>query len=177
MRKRPERPRARQRPTSSSSPPRERYLLRGLLQAYYWYDESLQNLVAARGYRSLTRAQSMIMVNISAGIRRPADLARRLGISRQAIQQTIAELVRIGLLSLNDDPLDRRAKVVGFSSRGQGIVREAFSAIARIESELESRLGPRAKKALESALYADWGPVLDEAAALRAARRPAKPKR
>lgn len=156
------------------------FLLRGLLMAYYWYDESLQNLLVARGFTRLPRTQSMIMVNISDGIRRPADLARQLGISRQAIQQTLAEMEKKGLVTLRDDPSDKRAKLVVFSERGKGIGGAALAAIARIERTLESRLGRKAVQALESALYADWGEHL---ASTRTAqdrlrlRGPAKPKR
>lgn len=68
------------------------YLMRGLLHGFYWCDESLQNLLKAAGKPELSRTRSMIMVNISDGITRPADLARNIGISRQAIQQTLVEM-------------------------------------------------------------------------------------
>ena len=61
-------------------------LMRGLLRAYYWMDESLQNGLQQAGYAPRTRTQTMILINISDGITRAAELARVLGVSRQAIQ-------------------------------------------------------------------------------------------
>lgn len=139
------------------------YLMRGLLHAYYWCDESLQNCVRADGYAPLSRTKSMIMVNVSDGITRPADLARNLGISRQAIQQTLAEMEQEGLISLRPDPADGRAKIVEFSRRGRGIGHTALAAIRAMELELESRLGRRMMQELRNALYADWGPHLKAA--------------
>jgi DNA-binding MarR family transcriptional regulator len=137
------------------------YLMRGLLHAYYWCDESLQNSVRAAGFPPLSRTKSMIMVNVSDGITRPADLARHLGISRQAIQQTLAEMEAEGLISLRSDPKDGRAKVVEFSPRGRGIGRAALAAIGAMEQELARRLGRRRLEELKKALYADWGPHLN----------------
>ena len=59
-------------------------LMRGLLRAYYWMDESLQNGLQQAGYPPRTRTQTMILINIADGITRAAELARVLGVSRQA---------------------------------------------------------------------------------------------
>lgn len=150
---------------------RANYLMRGLLHAYYWYDESLQNLLRGSGYPSLPRTKSMIMVNITDGIKRPADLARNLGISRQAIQQTLAEMEADGLITLTPDPQDGRAKIVEFSPRGRGIGRAATDAIAEIERELIDRIGARTVEELKRALYADWGPHLEREPRRSSARK------
>lgn len=138
------------------------YLMRGLLHAYYWVDESLQNHLKASGWPRVSRTQSMIMVNISDGIARPVDLARNLGISRQAVQQVLADMEKQGLIHLVADPQDARAKVVRFSSRGRGIGEAAQSAIAAIDREIETRLGaPLFAKMREALLERDWGEVID----------------
>jgi DNA-binding MarR family transcriptional regulator len=154
------------------------YLMRALLHAYYWCDESLQNSIRADGYAPLSRTKSTIMVNVSDGITRPADLARNLGISRQAIQQTLAEMEAEGLISLRADPKDGRAKIIEFSRRGRGIGRAAFEAIRAMEQELERRLGRRTMQELRKALYADWGPYLKapSAPAATARERGGEPK-
>lgn len=136
------------------------YLMRGLLHAFYWCDESLQNRLRESGYPALSRTKSMIMVNVSDGITRSADLARNLGISRQAIQQTLGEMEADGLLSLKPDPTDRRAKIVQFSRRGRGIGTAAFEVLSEIEQELAKRLGKRAVEELKKALFSDWGAVI-----------------
>jgi DNA-binding MarR family transcriptional regulator len=137
-----------------------RFLMRGLLHAYYWCDEGLQNSLRAAGMPSLSRTKSMIMVNIADGITRPSDLARNIGISRQAIQQTIVEMERAGLVRLAPDPSDGRAKIVKFSRRGSGIGETAFNAMDAIETELAGRLGKQAVAQLNKVLFSDWGAVV-----------------
>lgn len=137
------------------------FLMRGLLHCFYWCDEGLQNSLRAAGMPSLSRTKSMIMVNISHGTTRPSDLARNIGISRQAIQQTLVEMERDGLLRLVPDPSDGRAKIVRFSRRGSGIGKAAFSAMTAIEAELAERLGAGAVNQLKDVLFSDWGPVIE----------------
>lgn len=135
------------------------FLMRGLLHAYYWCDEGLQNSLRAAGMPTLSRTKSMIMVNIADGITRPSELARNIGISRQAIQQTLVEMERAGLVKLVADPSDGRAKIVKFSRRGSGIGKAAFDAMDAMETELAGRLGKQAVGQLNKALFSDWGPV------------------
>ena len=138
-----------------------KFLMRGLLHCFYWCDEGLQNSLRAVGMPPLPRTKSMIMVNISDGITRPSDLARNIGISRQAIQQTLVEMEREGLVSLKQDPSDGRAKIVRFSRRGARIGKAAFAAMDDIEAELTDRLGAPAMKRLKAVLFTDWGPVVN----------------
>lgn len=138
---------------------RSKFLMRGLLHSYYWCDEGLQNSLRSQGFKTLSRTKSMIMVNIADGISRPTELARNLGISRQAIQQTLAELEEAGLVTLKTDPTDGRAKIIQFSDEGKNIGRAAFKAMASMEAILEERLGPGAVKRLNQTLFADWGPI------------------
>ena len=70
-------------------------LMRGLLRAYYWMDESLQNGLQRAGYRPRTRTQTMILIHISNGVTRAAELARALGVSRQAIQQQQTQIQQL----------------------------------------------------------------------------------
>ncbi len=137
----------------------DKSLMRGLLHAFYWCDEYLQKSLAAGGWPSLSRTQSMIMVNLSDGITRPSDLARAIGVSRQAIQRTLLEMEEEGLIHLVPDPRDGRAKIVQTSTDGKGIYLTALRTIARMEAELEKRLGKRSVAELHRILYADWGPA------------------
>lgn len=135
--------------------------MRGLLHCYYWCDEGLQNSLKSAGLPALSRTKSMIMVNIADGITRPSDLARNIGITRQAIQQTLVEMERDGLITLAPDPTDGRAKIVRFSRRGAGIGKAAFDAIDEIEAELGRRIGAGAVNTLKQILFRDWGRVVN----------------
>jgi DNA-binding MarR family transcriptional regulator len=137
-------------------------LMRGLLRAYYWMDESLQNGLVKAGFKPRTRTQTMILINISNGITRAAELARVLGVSRQAIQQQITELEREDLVTQLPDPEDRRANRIVFSERGSQLINAALASLREAEHELAGRLGYDALRSLRNALSADWGPVIGE---------------
>ena len=95
-----------------------RHLLLSLLQGFYWFDEGLQNYLQARGWPAVTRPQSMVMATMVLGVRRPSDIARRLGVSRQAIHATINQMIELGIVALVDDPANRRVKVVAPTAKG-----------------------------------------------------------
>ena len=135
-------------------------LMRGLLRAYYWMDESLQNGLQQAGYQPRTRTQTMILINISNGITRAAELARVLGVSRQAIQQQINELEREDLVTQIPDPNDRRANRIVFSERGSQLINAALATLRQSEQVLAIRLGYETVSSLRSALMADWGPII-----------------
>ncbi|HEX7038072.1 MAG TPA: MarR family transcriptional regulator [Pseudomonadales bacterium] len=135
-------------------------LMRGLLRAYYWMDESLQNGLIQAGFQPRTRTQTMILINIANGITRAAELARVLGVSRQAIQQQINELERDQLVTQIPDPEDRRANRIVFSERGSELINAALAALRHAEQVLAQRLGYDTVRHLRNALTSDWGEVV-----------------
>ncbi|HSW13482.1 MAG TPA: helix-turn-helix domain-containing protein [Solimonas sp.] len=138
--------------------PSRYFLMSGLLHAFYWMDEGLQNHMNAAGLPPVSRTQSLIMTNIADGVTRPAELARRLDISRQAVQQLLAGMQERGLIDLVPDPDDARAKVVRYSAQGREIGKLTMRALERIDTEMEKRLGAKALKDLRRLLVdTDWG--------------------
>ncbi|MEM1230545.1 MAG: MarR family transcriptional regulator [Pseudomonadota bacterium] len=137
-------------------------LMRSLLRAYYWMDESLQNGLQRAGYAPRTRTQTMILINISNGITRAAELARVLGVSRQAIQQQINELERDELVTQIPDPDDRRANRIVFSEKGSQLINAALESLREAEQTLSQRIGWDSVSQLRRALSADWGTVIGE---------------
>lgn len=131
--------------------------MRRLFDAFSWFDESLQQSMQVSGVPGLSRSQSMVMIYLGEGVRRPAALARKLRVTRQAMHKTIADLEAKGYVQLVPDPDDRRAKIVRLSSTGLQRHRQAQVCLTALEKELEARLGRRAVAALTKALRADWG--------------------
>lgn len=139
--------------------------MRSLLRAYYWMDESMQNGLIQAGLAPRTRTQTMILVNISNGVMRAAELARILGVSRQAIQQQINELESEDLVIQVPDPDDRRAHRILFSEKGAYFMQIALGGLRNAEQLLSERIGSEALGNMKQALTTDWGPVLGEARA------------
>lgn len=132
-----------------------------IVRAFYWIDEGLQSNLQMRGGPEITHSQSMIIMLIGEGIRRPSAIAERLGVSRQAVHQSIRDLIDVDVVELVPDPRDGRAKVARLSKKGAPIHRKARRILERLEVELAGRIGKRRTASLREALEQDWGdPVI-----------------
>lgn len=148
------------------------YLIVPLLQAFCWFDDGLQAHLQAKGWGHVTRPQSMVMVNFVTGVDRPSDIARNLGISRQAIHSTIAQMVEMGMFELKDDPADGRSKLIAITPKGLAMRADANEAVQRLTAELARRIGKPHVAALMAALGCEWGaPPPPPPAAPKPARR------
>lgn len=131
-----------------------------LMRAFLWVDEGLQNRLQSRGWPAMSRAQSLVFVNIGEGVLRPSDIAQKMGVTRQAVHQTINELVSAGFLKLENDPTDKRAKVVGFTPQGLKLAYDALKSLREVEAELAVRLGDEDVTRLREILLKEWGAVV-----------------
>ncbi|MBL8555971.1 MAG: MarR family transcriptional regulator, partial [Phenylobacterium sp.] len=122
-----------------------------------WFDEALQAALKAAGWSPVSRAQSLLFANVSAGVHRPSRLAENLGVSRQYISQMVAELAAKGLLEVGPDPQDGRAQIVTFGTSAIPLRDAAFQVLQHLESELRSRIGEVDFQGLTAALARDWG--------------------
>ncbi|WP_063872411.1 MarR family winged helix-turn-helix transcriptional regulator [Sphingobium fuliginis] len=138
-------------------------MMLSLLQAFYWFDEGLQANITARGWEKRTRAQSLALANIAAGVHRSSQLARNLGVSRQAMSQMIQQLEGMGLINVSADPSDGRAQIITFTEDSTARQDAALDVMEALEKALGERLGAELVTALREALSKDWGapPVFD----------------
>src|SRR5947209_19590317 len=60
----------------------------------------------------LARSHALVFSHLDADGTRPAEIARRAGISRQAVGQTVAQMKQLGLVKRAADPTNRRARLV-----------------------------------------------------------------
>ncbi len=135
------------------------FLMMDLMRAFYWFDEGLQRALHARGWQSVPRTQSFTLANIALGVRRPADIARNLGVSRQAVSNMLQEMANQGLVTITPDPKDRRASVVGFSEKSRQLREDALDILGRMEDVVSDRIGSGPLAAVREALARDWGAV------------------
>ncbi|MCB1686796.1 MAG: winged helix-turn-helix transcriptional regulator [Pseudomonadales bacterium] len=132
-------------------------LLRDLVHATYWIDDGLQAYMKQHAGMSLPRAQSMMMVYLSEGIDRPADLAKRLRISKQAVRQGLKELMTKEMVTLEPDPTNGRQKIVRFTPRGRELRDIAKEGLGDLERLLVRRIGRSRVDGLRDALHQNWG--------------------
>jgi len=135
-----------------------RNLLLDLLSAVYWFDDALQENMEAQGFSRMTRAISFLLLNIVQGEHRAINIARNLGISRQAVSEMLLGLRDRGVLEIREDPTDRRSRIVDFSPEFADQGAACGEILMKLESKLGRRIGFETLKALRVALAADWGP-------------------
>lgn len=141
---------------AETAPP-EKLMMWQLLRAFIWMDRGLQQNLQRRGWPELSRTESQVMLLISEGIQRPIDMARALGLTRQAINQTINLLTKKGFVSMVEDPKDRRCKIVAFGGDHQAIRNDAKHILAALEDELRSKIGTPAFKGLKRLAKGELG--------------------
>lgn len=84
---------------------------------------------------------------------RQSELARNLGITKQAVGQRLAELTSFGYITVNADPTDGRAQLVALTEHGRSVRRSVRQMIVAMEAEWSAEVG--------AANYAIFRSVLD----------------
>ena len=74
---------------------------------------------------SFTHLNSLFFIH-RAGCTNIQCLADRLGVTKAAVSQMVDRLVEAGLISREEDPIDRRSKLICLSETGEVLVQKAF---------------------------------------------------
>ena len=128
-----------------------------LLNRYRWFQRQLQPFLERMGVPELTTTQQMIAPYLDPEGTSISELARRVGVTRQAIHQTVNSMVKAGFVDVVPAPHDKRLKLVRLSKLGHRVDREAVREIHRLEAALSERLGKKTVATLRKALEEDWG--------------------
>jgi DNA-binding MarR family transcriptional regulator len=83
---------------------------------------------------------------------RLTELARRAGVTKQAMMIVVDDLEVRGLVRRTPDPEDGRAKVVRLTARGRTFAAECRRAVAAVEARTRRTLGGRRYEGLREAL-------------------------
>jgi DNA-binding MarR family transcriptional regulator len=85
---------------------------------------------------------------------RITELARRLSITKQAVQPLVADMVEAGVLRMEDDPDDARARRVILTAHGFAAMRHGTGILLDIEAALGKALGKASMTELRRLLTA-----------------------
>ena len=121
-------------------------------------EEALARLGSAGPRPPLRRSHTALFPHIDLAGTRLTELARRTGVTKQAVAQLIDELEAWGVVDKRPDPADRRAKLVVFSRRGRRGLLDGLALLQQLEAELAQRIGARTMQGLRRALLA----ILDD---------------
>jgi DNA-binding MarR family transcriptional regulator len=93
------------------------------------------------GRRLLTPALVRLLPHLSTTGIRPTELARRVDVSKQAVGQSLAELVAMGLAELVPDPSDGRARLVRLTPVGDASYAHGRAVLRFYAEALAERIG------------------------------------
>lgn len=133
-----------------------------LIDANIWMSRFIQNAMHARGY-TLNPAEFAFLANLDCGETHASSVARRMGISRQAVYRITRELSARHLLGLVDDPEKGNQKIIAMTDAGKDFVMIARACLAEAEAEIAGKIGAENLNALQSALSAPWGDLAGNA--------------
>ena len=94
---------------------------------------------------------------------RPADLARRAGMTPQAMGELISFLEEHQYVQWAPDPADGRSRVVVWADQGLAAAQVAADYFAKLELEWAEKLGERQLQALKKSLLVATGGVVAKA--------------
>lgn len=114
-------------------------------------DRAVSNL-QLRGHAGLRASHLAVVRNMSVDGTRITELARRAGMTKQAMGQLVRELCEQGYLDLATDPIDRRAKRVTYTASGRQLALHAAESVTEVEAEFKQAMGKGGVKQLRKLL-------------------------
>lgn len=107
-----------------------------------WNDRGIAGVNAEAGAPVLREAHTRLIPLLlePEGVR-ITELAARLEVSKQAVQPLVADLLGLGLVSVEVDPVDARARRVRLTDLGLEAMLHGTGVLRRIEATLRPRLG------------------------------------
>jgi DNA-binding MarR family transcriptional regulator len=123
-----------------------------LVGAFRTLVDALHEELAERGHPDARPIHGFALQALGPGGATTADLGRRLGVSKQGAAKTAAALERIGYVSREPDPGDRRAVLLRPTAAGLEMLALSAEIFDRLRGEWAERLGARRLERLEDDL-------------------------
>lgn len=100
-----------------------------------------RNCMINAGYHWFSEARSQLVPYVDRGGTRQALLVTRTGLTKQAVQQFVDQLVDDGIVERQTDPDDARGKLVTFTKKGLAMLKAANQIKKDIEKKYRKHLG------------------------------------
>lgn len=113
---------------------------------------AIARLREVSGIESLRTSHTALLPHLSFEGTRVTELARALGVTKQAVTPLIDELEELGVIERIPDPADGRAKLVRFSKRGKKGLLVGLGELMELENAARKEIGSEDMKALRGAL-------------------------
>lgn len=117
-----------------------------------WFIDQIYAHVVAAGFDDLGHAHVGLFRYPTAEGHRPSELADRLQVSKQSVNDLLRDLEARGYLVREPDPTDGRARVVRLTDRGRALEDAAYEGARAAQRGIAEQLGARRFAQLHDAL-------------------------
>jgi DNA-binding MarR family transcriptional regulator len=116
-------------------------------------DRGIARVNATAGKPTLREAHTRLIPHLQepGGIR-VTELARRIGITKQGAQQLVSDMVSQGVVCVDADPDDKRARRVMLTKFGYAAMMRGTGQLLEIEAEVAQKVGKAKMKQLRRLL-------------------------
>lgn len=123
-----------------------------LWQAAQAWKQRFDRAMVAAGYPWFAEARAAVLAHLDLEGTRQSVLTARMGISKQAIQQLVDELVVDNIVIRVPDPADARGKLIHYTDQGLTLLRAASRIKAEIEADYRAAVGEEAFRQFRATL-------------------------
>jgi DNA-binding MarR family transcriptional regulator len=139
-------------PLDENMPPLLDHVGWRLWRASRQWKEAFDAGMRERGYPWFGEARSNVIGFLERDGIPQSDLVKRMGLSKQAVQQLVDELVADGVVARRPNPADKRGNIVVFTRAGLSMLGDANSVKLTIEDAYRTKLGAKGFRDLIAAL-------------------------
>lgn len=118
------------------------------------FERRLFDILAENGHSELRYSHINLTRNLDLTGTITTELARRAGMTKQAMGEIVEQCEQLGLVERVRDKRDARAKIVRFTQRGLAWLEAFHIALTRAEDEMREELGYLRTDAIVAALEA-----------------------
>ncbi len=112
------------------------------------FNDRTAEKIQAAGHPIVRVSHLAMMRNMDENGTRITELARRAGMTKQAMGQLVREFQELGYVVLRPDPTDRRAKLATYTELGQSLAEVAERSTEEVQGEFKRALGKGGMKEL-----------------------------
>jgi DNA-binding MarR family transcriptional regulator len=123
-----------------------------LWRAALAWRERMHREMVARGHDWYGDARGAVATHLDPRGMSQSELAARMGLTKQAVQQLLDGLEADGVIRREPDPNDGRSKRVVYTAKGLAALRDGVEVKRAIERDYRARLGASGLEALTKAL-------------------------
>lgn len=116
------------------------------------FENRVLEILAENGHGEMRYSQINLTRNLDMAGTITAELARRAGMTKQAMGEIVEQCEQLGLVERVRDTRDARAKIVKFTAKGLEWLQAFRIAVAQTEQEMRDELGYLRTDAIASAL-------------------------